>query len=146
MQEVWRAIEKSFRVLSRTVFLNYVGNIMHLFGAKIWERILVDTPYSVIYWDEPRYALLDGKYFIVIDIYDKSKIRTKYQLYSQKWNVIRGNFQTHLRLNLTKTLVFNTNIILDSFLVYSYSKFILHPVQFFLRILPFLPVVTPDIH
>ena len=52
--------EKSFRVLQRTVLLNYVRNIMYLFDAEAWEKIPAESPdyvsavceniHDVLYW------------------------------------------------------------------------------------------------
>ena len=42
-----RTVEKSIRILLRTVLSNYVGNIMYLFDAETWEMISAESPDSV---------------------------------------------------------------------------------------------------
>ena len=52
-----------------------------------------ETLYPVFYEDEPQCTLLDGRYFKLIDIDDKVKVRAKYQLCAQKCSIISGDFQ-----------------------------------------------------
>ena len=42
-----RTVEKSIRILLRTVLSNYVGNIMYLFDAKTWEKMSAESLDSV---------------------------------------------------------------------------------------------------
>ena len=52
-----------------------------------------EIPDLMVYGDKPRSALLASKYFKVIDIDDKDKVKAKCQLCAQKCSVICGFFQ-----------------------------------------------------
>ena len=75
IQEVWSVIEKSFRVLLKTVFLNYVGYILNLFSAEILEKDICGNPSLIICEDEPCCALVNDKYFKVIKSKDKMLVK-----------------------------------------------------------------------
>ena len=58
----------------------------------------METLDSLIYKNEPLFVLSDGKYFKVIDIDDKGKVRAKRQLCAQKYSFISKTFQTTTNL------------------------------------------------
>ena len=83
---------------------NRIFNLLWKYNAFVWCRDLGQgvcrNAGSAVYEDEPLCALLDDKYFKVIDNHDKSKITAKNQLCAQKCSAITETFQTTTNLKL----------------------------------------------